>query len=618
MWIANVNDWNKSHTDLSKYFIERLKQQVDFEETISNQHKSTNGYTLIKEIVDVSGLAIKREKSIHRLISLVNEAKSTLLSSSIMNDFILRKYYADIVEYYKEVSPSKLKDNSKNVNDLLNMSLINFKRIENNYFNDIIDEIKQIDFSSTQFERKSKIIDNLISCAIPYLIYRGYSITSISDISYRFIKKDNGEKAPIRILNKFRNQQPYFEFIVKTSQNGIERKTICEYLSQKNVPHTIIENYSEIRKKFHTEIHTRDSIYIKINRRTIDPHNYLRNLYEISLKKYVISKSRQDLSPLNDFFDRAFWRFDTERHHFEKSNFNLDPLNVIKRKTTLFETLTRISKSYSYKFDEHSEIPHIRQISDSLYYYNLAIGSKSIENSMSLLWTSLETLLPYRLKDNDITNVQHFVSKMLGIGSVGRELVSFVRRYVDSNWINTKSLDSVGLFTNYINYNGGLKTYFDFLSKTYTNDNDPFTTINKCSPLLAKEFCRLNDIYAGKNKDTVNYWIDKINHSEQSIIYQLDRIYLHRNQIVHSGKFVNEYSNLWNHLEWYVGKLLSYCVIEYFKLEKKEEFNKQEIFMNLEAYVDNIKNLLQINKDKKISEIPKVPHEIFLPTWQFF
>lgn len=613
-----MNEWDSSHTPLSKYFIEKLKQQVDFEETISNQHKSTSGYTLIKEIIEVSKLAIKREKSINRLISLVNEAKSKTLKFSILNDYILIKYYPDIVSYYTDLNEKKLKDNSKNVNDLITKSQINFKRIEERYFNDIIDELKKIDFSEDKFERNSKIIDNLINCAIPYLIHKGYSVTSLSDISYKFIKRQSGEKAPIRILNKFRNQLSYFEFIIKTSDNGIELKTITDYLDKKEVTYSIILDYEDIKHNFISNIHTTSSKYIKIKRQTIDPHNYLRNLYEISLKRYVISKSRQDLSPLNDFFDRVFWRFDTESHKFEKSNFNLDPLNVSKRKSTLLQTLTLLSKSHNYDFDTETEIPNIEQISDSLYYYNLAIGSKSIENSMSLLWTSLETLLPYRLKDNDITNVQYFVSKMLSIGSIGRELLSFFRRYNDSNWINNKCLDSIGLYTNYINFNGGLKTYYDFISKEYTKKDDPFGLLNNCSPLLAKEFCRLNDIYTGKNNETVKYLIDKVSHSEDSISYQLDRIYLHRNQIVHSGKFVNEYSNLWNHLEWYIGKLLSYCVLEYYKLEDKNQFDKKEIFLNLEAYVDNVKNLLEINKEKKISEINKVANEILQQPWQYF
>ncbi len=620
MWIANKNDWNNSHTALSKYFIEKIKQQVDFQETISNQHKSTNGFTLIKEIIDVSQLAIKREKSINRLISLVNEAKSNLLSSSITNDYILNKYYTDIVDYYLNVNTNRLKENQKNVVDLLNKSTINYKRLEENYYKDLLNELDYIDFNSTEFIRNSNKIDKIISSAVPYLLHKGYSVTSISDISYRWISKPNGEQSAKRIFNNFKNFKIPFEFIIKTVSEGIEVKTICEYLDKKGVNYNIIDNYDSISSKFLTNIHSQGAIYIQILHSTIDPHNYLRNLYEISLRKYVISKSRQDLTPLNDFFERVYWRFSTQSNHkFEKSNFNLDPLNVSKRKCTLTETVSKLARAQGFEFDDNSEIPFIKEISDSIYYYNLAIGSKSIENSMSLLWTSLEILLPYRFKENDITNVQYFVSKSLSIGAVGREFFSFVRRYCDSNWINSGSLDDIGIHTSYINYDeNALMVYFNFLAKKYNSETDPFETLVKCSQLLACNFCQINDIYTSKNGETVDYWLRKINNSEQSISYQLDRIYLHRNQIVHSGKFVNEYSNLWNHLEWYVGKLLSYCVIEYLKMDEKEKFNKKEIFINLEAYIDNIKNLMVINKDKKIMDSSNLAREVLKPVWQFF
>jgi hypothetical protein len=223
------------------------------------------------------------------------------------------------------------------------------------------------------------------------------------------------------------------------------------------------------------------------------------------------------------------------------------------------------------------------------------------------------------MKDNDIMNVQYFVSKSLGIGVIGREITSFATRYSNCNWINNKCFDSLGILTNYINYNSdGLKIYLNWLSTNFEEQNDPFTVLKENSNLLCYDFCKLNDNYTGKNKTTVQYWIDKINSSEESISYQLDRIYLHRNQVVHSGKFINEYSNLWNHLEWYVGKLLSLCVIKYLKSKDIKDIDKSDVFYELEAYCDNLKNQLKLNSGKKISEINHLYDEILKQSWQFF
>ncbi|HWY10150.1 MAG TPA: hypothetical protein VN026_02435, partial [Bacteroidia bacterium] len=77
-------------------------------------------------------------------------------------------------------------------------------------------------------------------------------------------------------------------------------------------------------------------------------------------------------------------------------------------------------------------------------------------------------------------------------------------------------------------------------------------------------------------------------------------------------------SNLWNHLEWYVGKLLSFCVIDYILRPDKENFNKEELFMNLEADCDLLTNLLDNNKDKTIKEIYYSHNLVCKHSWQFF
>jgi hypothetical protein len=618
MWVAEQKKFHNEHTDLTKYFIEKLKQQVDFDEIISNRHRTTNGYTLISEIVEVSKLTLKRIKSIHRLISLINESKSKEIKSSIINDFILNKYHSDIIEFYKNIDEKKLKENQQYVADILHQSIINVKRLESKYLNNIMVELKLINFDSNKFERNAKKIDQIIECLIPYLIFKGYSATSISDISFRFIEKAGGSKIPIRIVNKFRNKLSDYQFLLRTSKNSFEMNVIKDYLSNKEIVFKEVE-YKEINKNYFFENPSNEeTVFLLINKTTIDPHNYLRNLYEVCLKKYVISKDRMDLSSLNDFFERVFWKFNTTTHNFQKSNFNIDPINVSKRKSTLFDTLIKLSKFYDYDFEEKSVIPYINSIADSLYYYNLALGSKSIENSLSLMWTSLETLLPYRMKDNDIMNVQHFVSKSLGVGVIGREVASFALRYYNSNWVNSYTLNALGIATNYINYKTGIKIYLEWLTLNYDEHPDPYNILKSNSNLLCRDFCLLNDRYNGKKSTTVQYWIDKIKSSELAITYQLDRIYLHRNQVVHSGKFINEYSNLWSHLEWYVGKLLSYCVLSYFDLEEKSKFDKKEIFYNLEAYTENLKNQLKNNSDKKISDISFLYDDILKQSWQFF
>jgi hypothetical protein len=58
---CSESNWNYTHTDLSKYFIEKIKQRVDHQEIISKKHRTTNGFTLIYEIREVSRQSIKEQ-----------------------------------------------------------------------------------------------------------------------------------------------------------------------------------------------------------------------------------------------------------------------------------------------------------------------------------------------------------------------------------------------------------------------------------------------------------------------------------------------------------------------------------------------------------------------------
>jgi hypothetical protein len=98
--------------------------------------------------------------------------------------------------------------------------------------------------------------------------------------------------------------------------------------------------------------------------------------------------------------------------------------------------------------------------------------------------------------------------------------------------------------------------------------------------------------------------------------YQLDRIYLHRNQIVHSAKFINEYTNLWSHLEWYLGKLLAYCYIYYFS-NNCYQFEKEEPFIELDGDVKYLNSLISQNHNKPIKDIEEIKELIFKHVWMF-
>lgn len=625
MWVSKNEEWNSSHNDLSKYFIEKLKQRVDYSEVISNKHRTTNGFTLIAEIIEVATHTLKRTKSINRLISLLKEATSDSLSSNIINDNILKQYHKDIVKYYKDIDPNRFKNNEKDVNNILVKSQIHYERLKKDYYKNIIDQTEKIDFKDDKkFDTLSIKIDIIIDCLVPYLLFIGYSPTSISEIAYKNISKINGLESPLKIIRQFDNNKKGFKFLLITSGDASGFEPIKIYLEKKNYPYNTI-NIGDIKNSYILDDCTiTNPVFYEIVADSIDPHNFIRNLYERGLKNFVISKERVDLGFYMDYFDNIYWKFKAGNSNYKKSNFQLDPINVKMRESTLIETLVKTSSDYGFPFAKHQKLPIINSISDSVFYYNLALGSKSIENSIFLLWTSLETLIPYRLHDFDIENVQHFVSRSLSIGSIGRDIYSFIKRVEEFKKIYPKHFSTLDCPTDFGLSSDGLLLWINWLAIDWGNSkkDDPFEVFKTSSNLLCKQFCSLNNIFSSRDheKGQASYLLERINTSQSSISHQLDRIYLHRNQIVHSGKFINEYSNLWSHLEWYVGKLLSFLYIEYLKTNgsEVEKFDKTLPFMKLEAEADMLINLLENNKDRKINELSFSYPLLCSSSWQFF
>lgn len=289
------------------------------------------------------------------------------------------------------------------------------------------------------------------------------------------------------------------------------------------------------------------------------------------------------------------------------------------RKNTLEYTLHKIDFQDTTPIIVNGMIPIHPQIKDAVYFYNLAIGSKSIENSLLLLWTSLECLNPFKHRSSDIENIQELLKYSLSIGCLGRELYSFVNRVVITNNVIENCFESLEPSCNFIRLRSEpLRYWLEWLCKEFPSSDDPYDIIKPISNLLTKKFVELNEVFTGNHHKykTVKYWHHKIEKSMLSIEYQVDRIYLHRNQIVHAGKVMNEYTNLWNHLEWYVGKLLSYCFLVYSE-EKNNGKSIEMIFHELRADHELLINILKNNEEKKIKDVNFVYNLVLKHFWQF-
>ncbi len=615
MWVKDKENWFTDSSSLESYFIEKLIQKVDQEESISNKHRTSNGVTLVSEIVKVCEKTLSRPKSINRLISLLEESKHKNITCNILNDRIIKNHFPHIRNHFQNFNSNELKNgneaNEKLIKKLLKDSKLFLVQLENYYHTYLLQELKKFKYQDeTNFETKVKLLNHYIDLLVTNLIHMGYSSSSIKEVAVKVSVKKN----PVnRLIKIFKNEEFEFKYIIRVPQNLSNDFDRILY---------ILLNELEFKAK---EVTGMESLlpyteegdkFIEILATSLDPHSFIRNLYDKLLKSFVKSKERVELSFFNDFFNNSFWKWDNDDDgRFSKVVINHDPINVTKRESTLRKTLNECSEHYNLNFDDSGFLPNIPCIEQSYYFYNLALGSKSIENSLSLLWTSLETLYPFIKQKSDIESIQEFATNCLSIGAISRDLRAFVLRLIHNNKVNKNHIsDNLHIPNKNIKTEQGLYDWFYWVANMKDDDNK-YETLKDCSDLLSYDYCKLSLFW---NQHKIKDLKTRIDSSKCSISYQLDRIYLHRNQIVHSGQFINEYSNLWFHLEWYIGKLLSVVFIKAIKGSINSEEDLKNCFIELYSDTQFIDNYFEQHPERTIIDSTDLHKVLFKHVWLSF
>ena len=625
MWIAKSNNWNPSAKPLEKFAIERILQRCDYTEIISNKYRTINGYTQIKEVIHYCEVTLRRSKTVKTLMMIIEEAQSPLINQNILNDLIIGEYFQDLRDYFiKEINSTRLVVGKMQPNllalEILYKDLQIFeKQLEERYFECLVIELKKVNYDeSEQIHRELRRLSALIDLLIPYLIFKGYSNATISEI-LRYWLKAGYHITVSKFLSFLHFKKRPFTFLQFLGTRSAESNDFLT-LMRKGLEVEIEEIPAENLRPEFLEANSipSEGIFAKYEFSTLDPHKHVRSNFDRLLKDLVIQRERQSLAVFNSFFNHSFWsnRSGLPFERFKTISLEGDPINVNVRGRTLRKTLEKASKARSFEFTSETHIPitEFEQLSNSVYYYNLALGSKSIENSISLLWTALEAVQPYKVYSADIDAVQKLVSKGLGIGSVGRDINGFASRLHQFSSLHENSL--VGQFqkkfpSNF--YPDDLLNWFYWICDE-PNCVSNFEILKNHSELLAFQYSALGkSLVEGK----LSYLLNRINRSENSMKFQLQRIYHHRNKIVHSGDMINEYTNLWMHLEWYIGKILAYFIIKLYY--EKSSKSLEDAFMELEADRDYLVSYLEQNMEKKISELsPRILELMFKHNWQFF
>ncbi len=610
MWVTKVSSWNGSSTILERFFIERIIQRCDYDEAISKKHRTVNGFTQLKELIRLAELSKHRIRTIRTLIIILKESKSEFIKQNIVNDVIINKYFADLKDYILKFDENEaFKNDSLDKVDSLIYNLKKFEiQLENSYLQFSILELKNIDFTETvKIARAIEEVTSLVDIIIPYLLHKGYSISTLNEVLRSWIVTRQHIDLT-KFLEFFNSDAELYEFIVYVGSNPIDNADIKNIIYNKGEGD--IRKALDFNNEFeHPKSYGHREEVIFYEKITNDPVSFIRNQYDNLLKDTVVNRDRKSLSIFTNFFKNSYWRKSDSTHKFFKNIvISGDPISVTSRKSTLFSSLVN---NYTISFSEGSSLDFIKnpQLKKALYNYNLAIGSKSIENSLSLMWTAIETILPYRPFKADIENVRELFGKTFSFGAITRDIQYLIKRIIVVNAVNNGCFRSMGvsLLPKYP-VGDDLAYCIEWLK---TDSDDKFDKFNKVSPLLACEYAQtMKPLLTGKLQDILK----RINASKHSIEFQIQRIYLHRNQIVHSGDYINEYTNLWIHLEWYIGKFLYYIILV--TEINSEEYTIEKLFMNLEADFEYTYSYIQKNPNKLCKDSERILASLFKVEWQ--
>ncbi len=623
MWVSRKDSWHSEIKPLEKFLAERIIQRCDYEEYISKKHRTTNGYVQLKELIKFCELSFKRNRTIKSLEVLIEESRSKSIKQNIVDDFIISNYFKDLKEYVQKIDLADLKISNTDAINLggikkLLHDLQKFEaQIEKYYFSSLKQEINLINFDEEEkIHRYTSQISILVDLLIPFLIFNGYSISSLNEVLRKWLGKPYRVTAS-RLLNFFNFQKKTFEFLIRINGKTSELDDFILILKD-TVSDFEIKKASKIDNNFTRRYSIPKTVeFVSYKFDCFDPNAHIRDQYDQIIKLMVTHKERESLAMFNNHFENCFWsNTNNRKRYYHKASVIGDPISIQERRSTLRKSLVYLSNtSTKFEFNFNSNIPitNDEQVQKALYYYNLALKSKSIENSFSLLWTSLETILPYRIYGSDIECIKHVTAKTLAMGSLCRDVGAFVTRFKTLNKQNDSFLDSISFQSDIKSYsNQGVKEWYNWL----TDENScklKSTTTSECSILLGFEHYSLSKPLI---EDDLNFLKNRILSSKESIEFQLQRIYLHRNQIVHAGHLVNEYTNLWLHLEWYVGKLLYYSI---FKLQiDSNGLALENIFREIEADFDYLMSYVERNPKKKIKDSKRVIDTLLEYNWQAY
>lgn len=338
MWVPKNSTWYYKSTKLERFLIEKIIQRCDYDETISKKHRTINGFTQLKELIRLAELSKKRIRTLKTLGVLLKEAKSKYIKQNIVNDIIISKYFSDLKDFIQNFNEDEaFKNDSLDKIDNFIHNLKKFSiQLEKSYFNYIVKELEEIEFEEeVKLERITEKISKLVDIIIPYLLHKGYSISTLNEVLRNWIQSKDYISLE-KFLDFFNHSENLYELIVLIGNNQNNNEDLKNVIYKKGIGN--IRKATDFSSEFLTPrtFGPRDEV-IFYETKTIDPVSFIRNQYDALLKDTVVSKDRKSLNIFTNFFKNSYWRKTGSSHKlFKNIIISGDPISVTSRRGTVF------------------------------------------------------------------------------------------------------------------------------------------------------------------------------------------------------------------------------------------------------------------------------------------
>jgi hypothetical protein len=572
------------------FFIQKWVELTSNYSIFSYQIRFKNARSLLIEIMDVIKLLDSSDIHINNLISVIEEAKAMLNRDLCLKKHQRQMYYALITG----LGNFKPKDKSSLMRLSAQISIFLKTVDQENYCSWLVSDLKEsIDEACTErfkTDEKGNQIDwydriylysELLASE---LTNKGWTSPGLYAALMQTLTDQHStfDNAWARFINKLINDKETYVFFFKCNYpNSNEISILPEGLN--------IISGNDVINEFPRAVE-----------HVIEGHVYVRyecEHYDYRYMHQVAYYKIKQLNAIYSFYKEDFNIISNDKCILGFSNGKVIPIegNIRTESNVDFIKLNNYIRTIQPLLcdDQLNEISR-KRIADALTQYSNSLDSISPDKKYVSLWSCIETLLNTGQYSNIIEHVKRTVPAVM-CSRYAYKILSNLLCDIGRCGINI-DLNGVDIKTKDPEYND-VNNILEIIKKNALFDE----LYSKCSDneLLKHRLDRLRKNFSS-NEDLHEFILNNYN----NVVWNVQRLYRYRNQIVHYSDVIGNISILCSHLNYYIRSIISEVGFRFYQQDSVKFSSLIEIY----SYLNDNYLVLMSFLDPKGQRKNKIPY----------